>query len=108
MPLAIPQPIADYFAVDTKDGPAIAQCFAIDARVIDEKTIYRGRAAIAAWTSEASAKYDYAAEPVTVDDQGDTVVVTSRVTGNFPGSPVDLRYTFTLSNDGIVRLEIGP
>jgi hypothetical protein len=33
-------------------------------------------------------------------------VVTARVTGNFPGSPVDLLYTFTLDGDVISRLEI--
>ena len=33
-------------------------------------------------------------------------VVTGRVSGNFPGSPVDLRYVFTLEDGKIARLEI--
>jgi hypothetical protein len=34
--------------------------------------------------------------------------VTGRVTGDFPGSPVDLQYRFTLEGDKIARLEIAP
>ncbi|MBB4171540.1 nuclear transport factor 2 family protein [Rhizobium sp. BK538] len=108
MPLALPKPIDDYFAADTTDGMAVAKCFTLDAVVIDEKKTYTGRDAIAAWKSEASAKYNYIAEPVAVDDQGDRVIVTARLTGNFPGSPVDLRYAFTLCGDAIARLEIVP
>lgn len=108
MPLPLPKPIADYFAADTTDGAAVAKCFTADAVVIDEKKTYTGREAIASWKSEASAKYDYVAEPVAFDDQGGRVIVTAHLTGNFPGSPVDLRYAFTLSGDAILRLEIVP
>jgi hypothetical protein len=34
------------------------------------------------------------------------IVVTSRLTGNFPGSPVDLRFFFELEGDKIASLEI--
>lgn len=108
MPLALPKPIDDYFAADATDGMAVAQCFTRNAVVIDEKQTYTGRDAIAAWKSGASSKYDYIAEPVAIDDRGDRVVVTAHLTGNFPGSPVDLRYAFTLSGDAIARLEIAP
>jgi hypothetical protein len=37
---------------------------------------------------------------------GDRTVVTARVTGTFKGSPVDLRYAFTLKGDAIARLEV--
>ncbi|MCA1453928.1 nuclear transport factor 2 family protein [Bradyrhizobium sp. BRP22] len=108
MPLALPAPIANYFAADARDGTAVAKCFTADAVVIDEKKTYTGRDAIAAWKSEASGKYDYIAEPIAIDDQGDKVIVTAHLTGNFPGSPVDLRYAFTLSGNAIARLEIVP
>ena len=32
--------------------------------------------------------------------------MTARVTGDFPGSPVDLRYRFTLEGASITRPEI--
>lgn len=106
MPLALPKPIEDYFAADVTNGAAIAACFTANAVVIDEKKTHTGREAIAAWKAEASAKYDCVAEPVAIDDQGDRVVVNARVSGNFPGSPVNLRYAFALSGDAIARLEI--
>jgi ketosteroid isomerase-like protein len=106
--LALPKSIADYFAADTTDGAAVARCFTADAVVVDEKNTYTGREAIAAWKSGASQKYDYVADPTAMDDQGDRVIVTAHLTGNFPGSPVDLRYAFTLFGHAIARLEIVP
>lgn len=108
MPLALPLPIAAYFAADSADGTAVADCFTADAVVIDEKQTHRGRAAIARWKTAAAAKYDYSSEPITTDDQGGRIIVTARVTGNFPGSPVDLRYAFTLEGQEIARLEVVP
>lgn len=35
-------------------------------------------------------------------------MVTSRLTGNFPGSPVDLRYLFRLERGKIAQLQITP
>lgn len=108
MPLPLPEPIANYFAADATDGAAVADCFTADAVVIDEKRTHTGRDAIARWKAESSAKYDYASEPLTIADQGDAIVVTARLTGNFPGSPVNLRFAFTLAADAIARLEIVP
>jgi hypothetical protein len=39
---------------------------------------------------------------------GPDAVVTARVTGDFPGSPVELRYGFALEGNRITRLEITP
>lgn len=106
MSVTLPKPIADYFAADAQDGSAIARCFAADAVVIDEKRTHQGREAITQWKAEASTKYDYTSEPIASAQQGDLTVVTARVTGNFPGSPVNLRYAFTLAGQEISRLEI--
>jgi hypothetical protein len=58
------------------------------------------------WKLEATAKYHYTSEPLSVDVWDPNVTVIARVTGEFPGSPVDLRYHFTLEGDKIARLEI--
>ena len=108
MPLPLLKPIEDYFTADSTNGADVAKCFTVDAVVIDEKRTHTGRDAIAAWKSEASAKYDYVSEPIAIDDRGDKLIVTAHLTGDFPGSPVDLRYAFTLSGDAIARLEIVP
>jgi hypothetical protein len=67
-----------------------------------------GTSAITAWKAGASAKYSYTSEPFAVEQRGGRYVVTSRLTGNFPGSPVDLRYTFGLERGKIAFLEIAP
>ncbi|ODN72105.1 nuclear transport factor 2 family protein [Methylobrevis pamukkalensis] len=106
MSVTLPPPIAAYFAADSA-GAGVADCFAPTGAVKDEGRTHVGRAAIARWKAEASSQYDYVSEPVAVEENGEQVLVTSRVTGNFPGSPVDLRYRFVVAADGIVRLEIG-
>lgn len=106
--LKLPEPIATYFETDKHDGEAIAQCFAAQATVKDEGRTHCGRAAIKAWKTETSAKYSYTSEPIGVEQRGDDYVVTSRLTGTFPGSPVNLRFTFRLEGDKIAFLEIAP
>jgi len=41
-----------------------------------------------------------------MERKGDVTIVTSRVIGSLPGSPVDLRYAFRLEPGGIAALEI--
>ena len=104
--LNLPEPIEAYFEADRRDGHAVARCFTNDGRVMDEGRTHTGLAAIEAWKSAASEKYSYIAEPLTLEKKDRQYTVTSRVTGNFPGSPVDLRYTFTLERGKIASLEI--
>lgn len=108
MTLNLPTPIAAYFAADKGDGDAVAQCFAERAVVRDEGHTYNGRAAIRQWKTDASAKYNYTSEPVGVEHREGKTVVTSHLVGDFPGSPVDLRYFFVLDGDKIASLEIIP
>ena len=108
MTLKLPKPVAAYFAADRADGEAVSQCFTENAVVKDEGNIYNGRAAIKKWKEEASAKYQYTCEPLACDDTDGKIVVTCRLTGNFPGSPVDLRFAFELKGEQIVSLEIAP
>ncbi len=104
----LPPPVAAYFAADTTDAEAVAQCFTDGGVVIDERHEHRGRTAIARWKAEVSAKLRYTVERLGVHISGDQTTVTGRVTGDFPGSPVELQYRFTLEGDKIARLEIAP
>ena len=108
MPLNLPKPIAAYFASDKQDTEAVAQCFTEAAVVKDEGRTYRGRTAIRQWKEDASTKYQYTSEPLACEKCEGTVVVTSRLTGTFPGSPVNLRFFFVLEGDQIASLEILP
>jgi hypothetical protein len=108
MTLDLPGPVAAYFAADKEDGEAVARCFTEAAVVKDEGRTYRGRAAIRQWKEDVSTRYQYTSEPLACEARDGTVVVTSRLTGTFPGSPVNLRFFFVLEGDKIASLEIVP
>jgi len=102
----LPPPVAAYFAADTTDADRLARCFTAGAVVIDEQRDHRGQLAIARWKADATAKYHYTSVPMAIDIAGSDAIVTARVSGDFPGSPVVLRYRFALEGDRIARLEI--
>lgn len=103
----LPSPIQAYFEADQhQDGEAFIGAFAPDAVVIDEGRTYAGRQAIDAWWRAAKAEFQYAVEPLEVDEEGDVTEVRAKVTGQFPGSPATLTYVFRLERDQISRLEI--
>ena len=106
--LNLPKPIAAYFTADKGDGDAVSRCFSEDAVVKDEGHTHRGRAAIKTWKTDVSAKYEYTSEPIACEEKDGKTIVTSHLVGNFPGSPVDLRFFFKLEGDKIASLEIIP
>ncbi|MCD2174282.1 nuclear transport factor 2 family protein [Rhizobium sp. C4] len=107
MDMQLPKAISAYFQADQNtDATAIAECFSDDAVVTDEQNVYRGRDAIRRWKDESSAKFSYTVEPFAIADDGHRTVVTSHLVGDFPGSPIDLRYFFVLKGDKIAELEI--
>ena len=109
MPAArLAQPLAAYIAAaNAQDINAVAACFTANAVVRDEKQDRRGIAAIREWAEEVSEKYRPIVEPLGVAETDGDTILTGRVSGNFPGSPVQPRYTFKLKGGKIERLEIG-
>ncbi|MGE3924680.1 MAG: nuclear transport factor 2 family protein [Lautropia sp.] len=108
MSLNLPKPIAVYFTADRGDSAAVARCFTDSAVVKDEGHAYNGLAAIQQWKTDSSKKYTYTSEPFAFEEKDGKTIVTSRLTGNFPGSPVDLRFCFGLAGNKIASLEIIP
>lgn len=109
MAMELPSAIAAYFAADKNGDPqALSQCFAPGAIVIDEGNTYEGREAIRDWITHASTEYSYTVEPFALTEEAGRTVVTSHLIGNFPGSPVDLRYLFVIDEGQIAQLEILP
>jgi hypothetical protein len=103
----LPTPVAAYLTAErAKDTDMLVLCFADDALVHDEGRDYRGLDAIRAWKREADAKYQYVMEPLDSSVGEKTVKLRARLIGNFPGSPVEVNYTFTLENAKITSLEI--
>ncbi|MDR6292215.1 limonene-1,2-epoxide hydrolase [Inquilinus ginsengisoli] len=107
MTLSLPEPIATYIAAENADNAAaLSACFAADAVVRDEGRTIRGLEAITAWKAESKRKYQHTVEPLDVTEADGRTVLTARVTGQFPGSPVELRFAFGLAGDRIASLEI--
>jgi len=98
----IPEPVAAYLAAEVaKDADALSRCFTEDGTVHDEAQHYRGRDSIRQWKQAADAKFRYVLQTTNVHD----VTVRARLTGDFPGSPVELDHIFKLSNNQIASLE---
>jgi len=108
MTIQMPRPVSAYFQADRDDRASVSDCFTEDAKVTDEGNTYTGRDAIRDWKAKSSKKYTYTVAPFAIEETGGKVVVTAHVVGNFPGSPVDLRYFFGLKSDKIASLEIKP
>ncbi len=107
--LHLPPLIDAYFAADRGGDPsALVRCFADYAIVRDEGRDHVGIEAIRAWRAGASRVYRYTSTPFAIAEQDGRTVVTSRLVGDFPGSPVDLRYLFRIDGDRIAALEIRP
>ena len=103
----LPKPIALYVAAEnTGDANLFDQCFAEGAVVRDENETHRGLAEIKKWKAEAKKKYQHTVDPLSVSEKDGRFIVTNRLTGNFPGSPIELEFVFTLKDDKIVSLEI--
>jgi len=56
---------------------------------------------------ETHKKYGHTVEPVAVRKKGGKVDVTVRLTGNFPGSPIEVPFLFGLKAGKITSLKIG-
>jgi ketosteroid isomerase-like protein len=107
MSLDLPIPIAIYIVAENGgDTEALAQCFAEDAVVRDEGQTIEGLAAIKQWKAETRKKYQHTIQPLASVQKDGKTIVTNRLTGNFPGSPVELEFVFTLEANKIASLEI--
>lgn len=104
----LPVAVKAYFDADQfADGGALVGAFSETAIVHDEGEIYQGLEPIRLWWLEAKRKYGHTAEPIRAVSEGSGISVLASVSGNFPGSPAELRFRFVLEQDKISELEIG-
>jgi hypothetical protein len=106
--MKLPAPLQTYFtARSPQDAAMLAAAFAPQAVVRDEGQTLQGPEQILHWWQAAKAKYAHRADPVEMSELAGKTVVRARVSGNFPGSPAMLTFTFGLTGDRISELEIG-
>jgi len=99
--------IAAYIDVsNARNADAVIACFTSDAVVVDEGRTYCGADEIRQWIAKSEAAYEFTLEVIHMAEQGSETVVTCRVTGTFEGSPIQLRFCFTLEGEKIAALTI--
>src|SRR5258708_10895886 len=98
MALDVPEPVAEYLAAEeAKDADALSRCFTEGGTVHNEGQDYHGRDSIRQWNQAADVNYRYVLQTVNVQTFGDLVTVRARLTGECPGSLVDIDHNFRLS-----------
>jgi SnoaL-like domain len=108
MSIQLPAPIDHYIRIENSgDVEALSQCFAADAVVHDEGRAYEGLDAIKKWKAATKKKYRHTVTPLEVADRTGKVVFNVRLSGDFPGSPVTVAFSFVLEHGRIASLRIG-
>jgi ketosteroid isomerase-like protein len=106
-PINLPPVLKTYFdASNAHDVERMVACFADDAKVRDEGQDVFGQEAIRKWKEKVTAKYNTTAEILRHDVSDGADLVTAKVSGTFPGSPIELTYRFGLERERIVSLAI--
>lgn len=103
----IPEVVSAYFDADqANDVDALNQIFSDSAIVEDENSLYRGIVEIRTWWLAMKEKYQYFLELIEGSNTDHISTVLTQVSGNFPNSPVKLKFQFTLENGKVVKLRI--
>ena len=103
----LPGIIREYIAA-ANDGRIddAAACFAEDALVHDESRDHQGLDAIRKWIAETTEASQPKNEVLSATVNGNVHTVISEISGNFPGSPVELEFHFVITNGKISSLNI--
>jgi len=104
---ALPEIILNYIAAanDGRIDEATA-CFAQDARVHDENHDHQGLDEIREWIAETTESSQPRNEVLSSTGEEGTHTVISEISGNFPGSPVELEFHFVITGGKISSLSI--
>ena len=99
--------IADLIAAQDKfDSQAYADNFSDNSIVHDEGKTYEGKKEIRQWNEMTNTKYKTKLEPLDVTVKKEKTELTVRVSGNFDGSPITLKYYFEIKEGKIISLRI--
>lgn len=103
--MKLPTTIAKYVeASNSGDTSATVELFSESAVVHDDGEEFTGLQAIEAWIAESTRKYQAQLVPLALEESGDHLVLRGQVSGNFPGSPIELDFDFVLTDDKITFL----
>ena len=101
----LPQLIEEF--VKTKnsfDSVAFAECFADTAVVFDEGKTHNGKKEIEQWIDKSNKEHQDTLEPVDYNEKEE--ILSAKVTGSFPGSPLILKFHFKIADGKIQKLKV--
>ncbi|MBS7231219.1 nuclear transport factor 2 family protein [Flavobacterium psychroterrae] len=102
----LPNIILDLIAAQSNfDSKAYAKCFSESALVFDENETHKGQNEIKKWNEKTNEMYQTQLEVLDFLI-ADTTIVKTKVSGNFEGSPIILKYHFELKDGKIDSLKI--
>lgn len=103
----LPVVISDYWAAANANlADEAAACFSSDAVVRDEGEVHKGSEAIRLWIANSTDKYHPVVSALRYEERAGQHLVAARVSGTFPGSPVELDFLFELQDGKISLLEV--
>ncbi len=107
MQMKMPHAISAYAqATHARDNDAFGALFTQDAIVHDEGQEHRGVAAIRRWLTSTVEKYQFTLTPTSLSQEGSETILTAKLFGDFPGSPLSMRFHFVLHEGKISKLDI--
>jgi hypothetical protein len=96
--------ITRYFELmDRADKALAVETFAPDAVVTDNGQTYRGREELLEWLRGEASAWTYTSTWVASEENDGVAMIDILLEGDFPGGRVQLRYTFRLASDGLIR-----
>ena len=107
MRMNLPDVISAYVeASNSRDAERFGTLFTNDAIVHDEGQDHRRVTAIKKWLASTAKKYAFTLTPIRLSRKEGEVVLTVKMTGDFPGSPISTRFRFVLNQGKIAKLDI--
>lgn len=108
MSVSLQSPLADFFAAtNARDTEALFALFAPEATVDDEGFQYRGLDSIRGWIAETVERFRFSVAVIDASHAAEQASIVGIVTGDFTGSPAQVRYDFKLDQQKIVQLKLG-
>lgn len=92
---------------NSRDVQGLTSLFTSDPVISDEGQTHRGLAEIRGWAERTQIEYGFTLEALNSADVDSETTVNCRVSGNFPGSPVELPFRFKFDAGKIAGIAIG-
>ena len=103
----LPKVVADLVETQNSfDSVAYANCFSETAVVFDEGKTHNGRKEIERWIADSNERYKATITPIGFEEKENESLLKAETSGNFPGSPIVLRYHLEIVDELIQSLKV--